>query len=62
MTTEDKKGDEEKRQSPFGFPFGGPEGVWEMMRMWCQPGKKFCDCCPRANVVKDEASPRKSTE
>jgi len=62
MTTEEKNGNEEKRQPPFGFPFGDPEAVREMMRMWCQPGRKFCDCCPMAKGVKDKASPGTSTE
>ncbi len=62
MTTKEKMSDDEKRQPPFGFPFGGPEGVREMMKMWCQPGMKVCDCCPMANVVKEEASRRTSTE
>jgi hypothetical protein len=62
MTTEDKKSNEEKRRSLFGFPFGSSEGCQEMMKMMCRPGMKFCDCCHTANGVKDEASPKTSTE
>ncbi|MCX5873347.1 MAG: hypothetical protein NTY51_08960 [Deltaproteobacteria bacterium] len=54
MTTEEKMSNEEKREPEFGFPFGGPQGMKEMMRTWCPPGTRCCNCCSKAKTTKDE--------
>jgi hypothetical protein len=54
MTIEEKMNNEEKRQTMFGFPFGCPQGMKEMMRTWCPPEKGFCNCCQIWETTKDE--------
>jgi hypothetical protein len=56
MTTEDKTRGEGKKEEGFREPFGRPWPMREMMRMWCRPGMKVCDCCQMEDVVKEEAS------
>lgn len=56
MATEDKTNDEGKKDAGFGFPFGGPQGMKEMMKKWCSSGTEFCNCCPIAKMTSDEES------
>lgn len=56
MPKEDRTNSERKKESGFGFPFGGPQGMKEMMRTWCESGKGFCNCCPMSKMTKDEES------
>lgn len=56
MTTEEQTTGEGKQEAGFGFPFGGPQGMKEMMRMWCPSGTKYCNCCPMAKMTKKEES------
>ena len=46
----------DERTKPFGVPFACLAEAREMMRILCRPGIKFCDCCPMANVMKDESN------
>lgn len=56
MTNSEKTSNEEKGQPLFGFPFGNPQGMEEMMRTWCPSGTGFCNCCPMTKVTKNEDS------
>ncbi len=62
MTTDDKTGRKGKKVEGFRVPFGRPRAMREMMRIWCRPGMKFCDCCQMEDVVKEEASRKTSSE
>ncbi len=56
MTTEEKIKNEAKEKECFGFPFGDPQRMKEMMGMWCPSGTKFCNGCPTTKMTKDENS------
>jgi hypothetical protein len=56
MTTEEKTNGEDKKEAGFGFPFGGPQGMKEMMSRWCPSGTGFCNCCSTTKLTKNEES------
>ncbi len=62
MTTEPKTKSEREKESCFGFAFGGPRAMKEMMKMWSQPGMEFCKCCRIGDAKKASSERKKSAE
>ena len=62
MTTESKSKSERKKEACFGFPFGDPRAMKEMMKLWCHPGMDFCKCCCVGEAEKGSSERKNSTE
>lgn len=56
MSTEEKTNHEANQGKGFNFPFGDPEALRKLMRMFCDPESTMCNCCPMANMMKNDRS------
>ncbi len=54
MTTEEKRNENGQSDKHFGFPFGCPEAMKEVMRTWCSFGPEMCNCRAASQTTKEE--------